>query len=85
MTELSLEDRRENAQARDWLHHRDQAVDRRNELLALIRDQSSIAMTEAPPCACCALVLEWRKLYRCFHCDLWFCPGCSRRHFGMPS
>lgn len=80
------EDRRrqDNAQERAWLHSAAevQSDGRRVELLTIIRDQYRLAKPGPPPCACCGHALEWHRLYRCYDCDLWLCPACSRAHFG---
>ena len=80
---LSIVERRAAAEERAWVHDRALAEEGRVELLTILRDQHTAARTGVPPCACCRIVLpRWQQLYRCFHCDLWLCPMCARRHFG---
>ena len=77
-----LEVRRANAKSMAWLHDKEQAVERRIELLTLIRDQFRESVKGPPNCVCCSVVIQWRNLFRCFYCDLWFCLVCARLHFG---
>lgn len=78
----TMEERRANMKRMAWIHDAASALARRVEVLTLARDQYKLAVEgEAPPCACCEVKLEWRHLYRCFHCDLWLCPACSKAHF----
>jgi len=78
-----LERRRQRAKEMAWLHDPKEAVARRIELLTLVRDQHTMAQTAPPACACCGYnEARWPQLFKCFHCDLWFCPACSRNHFG---
>jgi len=76
--------RRIRAQEMAWLHDPARCQDeKRIELLTLIRDTHRL-VTEGgtPACACCGFEAPWHKLYKCFHCDLWYCHNCSRSHFG---
>jgi hypothetical protein len=77
------EHRRANMRERAWIHDRAACLERRVELLGIIRDQARAAKDGAPPCACCEFLptFGWRSLYRCFECDLWLCPACARAHF----
>jgi len=77
--------RRSNAMTMQWVHSREQAIERKIELLTLISEQSRDSMSGPPPCICCKASMPWRNLYKCYHCDLWFCPMCARPHFGMPT
>lgn len=80
----ALDSRADHAKERAWLHDRAACQERRVELLEIISDQATVAQTGPPPCACCGYWAPdrgWRILYRCFECDLWFCPACSRVHF----
>lgn len=80
--ELNIVARHVNMKRMEWIHDPASALARRVEVLTLARDQYKLAVAgEAPPCACCKVELEWRHLYRCFHCDLWLCPACSKVHF----
>jgi hypothetical protein len=73
----------EFARSRDWIHERERALAKRGELLVLIRDQLRVAFAGVPPpCAGCGSVRKWEQLYRCWHCGLWLCVRCARKHFG---
>lgn len=41
------------------------------------------AMTgRAVPCRGCESIFPLFKLFRCYHCGSYFCPNCSKEHFG---
>lgn len=79
---IKIEQRRANAVRMAWVHDEGEVKERRDELLVLIREQYKMAVSGSPPfCACCGVELYWHQLYRCFMCDLWFCPMCAGVHF----
>ena len=56
-----------------------------NEHLLKARKQYEQALAEKPiNCAGidCDRSLELIKMFRCFFCGAYFCPRCSRAHFG---
>lgn len=71
---------------RTWIHDEHQAEARRDDLLELIRDQAKGLNSDHAQkvrCPGCDRVLPVTRCYRCFQCDLWLCPACSRLHFGV--
>ncbi len=30
----------------------------------------------------CNMAYRPTQLYRCYHCGIWFCPVCAKKHFG---
>ena len=31
----------------------------------------------------CNKFSQWRNMYRCLYCGIWFCADCAEEHFGM--
>jgi len=56
--------------------------ERRELLGALLEQARELIHVEAKvtcPCGCRPTLVF---AFHCFHCGLWFCGRCSRRHFG---
>lgn len=79
-----VDERKERMAKRAWLHDREQVLVRRVHFLAILQTQKRAVRgfdNRALGCACCEEVLPLERLYKCFQCELWFCPTCARAHF----
>lgn len=83
-TENRRQIRKEQATTNAWMHDREQALERRDELLTAIGEAARlVGVGMVPPCSCCGhTVRTFHSLFHCYHCGLWLCPMCSRHHFG---
>ena len=63
---------------------RREAFARMADQVRLIVDQESLGIPSRNVkirCGCMKLV-QWRYMYRCLYCGLWFCKECAEQHFG---
>lgn len=56
----------------------------RNALLETIADQARELHAHDAEVTCpCDTTLPVKEAFRCFECEVFFCPSCAERHFGM--
>jgi len=56
----------------------------RTAVLTIIRDQfAEMFESVLPELTCpCGRKVSIKRMFRCFHCGIWFCRVCGREHFG---
>lgn len=66
---------------REWLHSKEEVVNRRMEYLSILMNQYRQARVKVPDCPICGKEIKSiMDGYRCFQCDLWLCKSCTKSH-----